>query len=100
MKNSIINLLKNTWGVLIFSLLSGCAYYTVILKFILLHTKMGGGMLGFFFLPAIICGAALILIKLFKQFLENGRENSAIFLFCIHAVFILMAIVFAVSIFA
>jgi hypothetical protein len=98
MKNSIINLLKNTWGLLIFALLSGCAYYVIVLKFILKFTKTGGGLLGFFFLPAIVCGAALVLIKLIKQFFENGREGSVLALFWLHVVFILMSIVFAISI--
>ena len=54
MKNKIIQLLQSTAGMLIFALLSGCAYYIVVLKFILSHTSVGGGLLGFFFLPAII----------------------------------------------
>lgn len=99
MKNKVMQLLKNTWGLLIFALLSGCAYYVVILKFVLSHTERGGGMLGFFFLPAIVCGAALILIKLIKQFFENGRDGSAVALFWLHVMFILISIVFAISMF-
>ena len=99
MNNKILQLLQNTWGLLIFALLSGCAYYAVILKFILSHTDVGGGLLGFFFFPLIICGAALVLIKIIKQRIENGRENGAVALFWLHVVFILIAIVFAVSIF-
>ncbi len=99
MNNKIIQLLKNTWGLLIFALLSGCAYYVVILKFVLSHTERGGGILGFLFLPAIVCGAALIIIKLIKQFFENEREGSAVALFWLHVVFILISIVFAISIF-
>ena len=38
MKNKIIQLLQSTAGMLIFALLSGCAYYIVVLKFILSHT--------------------------------------------------------------
>ena len=49
MKNKIIQLLQSTAGMLIFALLSGCAYYIVVLKFILSHTSVGGGLLGFFF---------------------------------------------------
>lgn len=99
MNNKILQLLQNTWGLFIFALLSGCAYYAVILKFILSHTDVGGGLLGFFFFPLIICGAALVLIKIIKQCIENGRENGAVALFWLHVVFILIAIVFAVSIF-
>ncbi len=99
MKNSITKLLKNTWGLLIFALLSGCAYYAVILKFILSNTKLGGGLLGLFLLPLIICGAALVLIKLIKQCFENGREGSAVFIFWIHILFMIIGAVFAVSVF-
>lgn len=99
MNNRIIKLLQNTWGLLIFALLSGCAYYAVIMKFILSNTQKGGGLLGFFFLPLIICGAALVLIKVIRQCMEEERENKAVLLFWIHVVFIVIAAVFAVSIF-
>ena len=99
MKNGVIKLLKNTWGLLIFALLSGCAYYAVILKFILSNTTAGGELLGFFFLPLIICGAALILIKIIKQCMENEREGGAVALFWLHVVFIIMAAVYAVTMF-
>lgn len=100
MRNKILSLMQSTAGLLIFALLSGFAYYSIILKFILSHTSAGGGLLGFFFLPAIICGAALIIIKLVKQSFENERENSVITLFWIHVVLIAMGIVFLISIFA
>ena len=84
MKNKIIQLLQSTAGMLIFSLLSGCAYYIVVLKFILSHTSVGGGLLGFFFLPAIIFGAALVLIKIIKQCMENGNYNNILAAYCIY----------------
>lgn len=99
MKNKILNLMRNTWGLLIFALLSGCAYYAVILKFILSHTETGGGLLGFFFFPLIICGAALVLIKTIKQCIENERENAVILIFLFHVLFIFIGIVFLISIF-
>lgn len=97
MKNCIVKLLRNTWGLLIFALLSGTAYYVVVLKFILSHTSAGGGLLGFFFLPAIVCGAALVLIKVIKQCFENDRDGAAAALFVMHIILILLAVVFAVS---
>ena len=100
MKNTILKLLQNTWGLLIFALLSGCAYYAVILKFILANTERGGVLLGFFFLPLIICGAALVLVKIIKQCMENGRESGAVALFWLHVLFIIIAAVYAVTIFA
>ena len=99
MKNKIIQLLQSTAGMLIFALLSGCAYYIVVLKFILSHTSVGGGLLGFFFLPAIIFGAALVLIKIIKQCMENGNYNAVNLIFRLHIVFIIISAVFLILIF-
>lgn len=99
MNNKILNLFKNTWGLLVFALLSGCAYYVVVLKFILSHTAVGGGLLGFFLLPAIVFGAALVLIKLIKQCMENNRESAVVTIFWLHIIFILIAVVFLISMF-
>lgn len=99
MKNTILKVLRNTWGLLIFALLSGAAYYAAILKFILANTAVGGGLLAFFLFPLIVCGAALILVKIIKQCLENGRESAAVTVFLLHALFILIGIVFLISVF-
>lgn len=95
MKSKVISLLRNTWGLLTFALLSGAAYYAVVLKFILAHTKAGGSLLGFFFAPLIICGAALVLVKLIKQCMENGNEVKSVVIFWTHAAFIIVAAVIA-----
>lgn len=97
MKNKILQLMQSTKGLLVFTILSGCAYFITVLKFILSHTNAGGGLLGFFFFPAIVCGAALVLIKVIKQCFENGNENAVINIFWIHVVFILISIVFLIS---
>lgn len=100
MKNNIIKLLQNTWGLLVFALLSGCAYFAVIQRFIIMNTTVGGTMLGFFFLPLIVCGAALVLVKVIKQCMENGDEGKAVAIFWAHVAFMIIAAVFTVSIFA
>ena len=97
MKNKILQLMQSTKGLLVFTLLSGCAYFITVLKFILSHTNAGGGLLGFFFFPAIVCGAALVLIKVTKQCFENGNENAVVNIFLIDVVFILISIVFLIS---
>lgn len=97
MNNKILNLLRSTYGLLVFALLSGCAYFAAVLKFILANTNAGGGLLGFFFFPAIIAGAALIIVKLVKQCVENGEDKKALVIFYFHAVFIVIGIVFAAS---
>ena len=66
MEDKIVNLLDNTVPRLVFALLSGLAYFTIIYRFIVAHTERGGGLLAFFFCPAIVCGAALI-IDVYKR---------------------------------
>ncbi len=99
MNNQILNLLKNTWGLLIFALLSGGAYFVVVLRFVLMNTNNGSGLLAYFFAPAVICGAALILIKLIKQCLADERNTAAAVLFWVHVVFMAMSIVFLITMF-
>ena len=55
--------------------------------------------IGFFFLPAIIFGAALVLIKIIKQCMENGNYNAVNLIFWLHIVFIIISAVFLVSMF-
>lgn len=99
MKNKVINLLKNTWGLLIFALIAGCAYFVVVLRFILEHTNNGGGLLGFFFAPLIIAGAALVLVKIIKQCFENGNDGKAVIIFWAHIIFIIAAATIAATMF-
>ena len=97
MNEKVLKLLKNTWGLLIFSLISGAAYFVIVLRFVLANTNNGSGLLAYFFAPAVTCGAALILIKLIKQCLSDGRPGPAIMLFWLHVLFIAMGIVFLIT---
>ena len=90
---------KKKYAGLIFSLISGTAYYIIILNFILKSTKTGGLFLGFMFLPAIIAGAALIIIKSVKR-LEEEEKFKAINIFLyFHLLLIAVSIVFLIDIF-
>ena len=82
-----------------FALIAGLAYYAVVLKFILAHTDKGGHMLGFFFAPLIICGAALVLVKIIKQCMENGNEGKAVIIFWAHIAFMIAVAAIAMTIF-
>lgn len=97
MKNIILKILNNTWGLLIFSLVSGLAYFAVIYRFILQHTAVGGQLLGLFMLPLIMCGAALVLVKLIKQCLSDGRDSTAVTVFVLHVLFIAVTAATAVA---
>jgi hypothetical protein len=98
MNNKIINLLKTTAGALGFALFGGVAYFLLAMKFVMSTTEHGGLLL-LFIAPAVICGAALILIKLIKQNNENGSENANITIFYLHILLFALSVVFAVSAF-
>lgn len=86
------------YGGLVFSLLSGVAYFIIILGFILKNTANGGGLLAFFFAPAIIAGAALIIIKTVNRLREEeGYARINVFLL-LHIVLIALSIVFLIDI--
>ena len=84
------------YGGLIFTLVSGLAYFIVILNFIISQNAKAL-LLGFFFAPAIICGAALILFKMIRTFLENEEFKKANIIGILHVILILISIVFLVS---
>lgn len=86
----IYKMLKKTYGPLIFSLFCGLVYFGLALVLILKYTNVGGGLLAFFFAPAIICGGALIIVKTVKMHIEEEAESKLKFLFWSH---ILLAIV-------
>ncbi len=93
MNNKILALLEKTVPQLVFALLSGVAYMVAIYELIIKQAAPGGGLILFFFCPAVICGAALVLIKLFKQNRENEREDNIITLFWIHIILMIIAAV-------
>jgi len=90
---------KTKYGGLIFTLLSGCAYFIMILNFIT-QGDSSAGLLGFFFAPAIIFGIALVLFKMIRQFVENEEYKKANIVGYLHVALILMSIVFLVAMIA
>lgn len=80
MNKKILKILNTTYGQLIFSLLGGTAYFMVLLKGIIRFSS-GQSLLAVWFAPLIICGAAIVIIKLMKQARanENNKAISAIF---------------------
>ena len=77
------------YGGLIFSLFAGAAYFIIILSFIMRNTAHGG-LIAFFFSPALIAGAALVIIKTVKK-LEADEKYGGINLF-LYAHILLMAL--------
>ena len=97
MDDKICKLLKNTAARLIFALLSGVAYFTLIYRFVLAHTDLGGRWLAWSFCPLIICGAALVIIRLLKQAEENENKQGISALFVVHVILMVMAAVSALA---
>ena len=90
-------LFDTKYGGLMFSLLSGFAYFTVIHLLVLASTP-NGKLLSFFFFPAITAGAALFMIKTVKRLAEEERyRNINIFLYA-HVLLMLLSVVFFVDI--
>ncbi len=97
MNKKVIQLLKSTAGRLVFALLSGGAYYIIALKFILSHTAAGGGLLGFFFLPAIVCGMGLVIIKILRSREEAEDAGAMLAVFWTHILLIVISIAFLLT---
>ena len=92
----IEKIFNTKYGGLIFSLMSGFAYFIVILSFII-STGPRAGLLGFFFAPAIICGMALVLFKMIRQFLENEEFKKANIVGILHVILMVVSVVFLVA---
>ena len=98
MNDKILKTLTTTVGRLIFALLAGLGYFMVILRF-MIEWSSGSSLLAFFFAPLIICGAALVLVKLMRQAEDAENPSAIIRLFWVHVVLFAIGIVFAVSMF-
>lgn len=92
MNKKILSFLEKTTSQLAFALLSGLAYFAIVYNLLITNTVSSGGLIVYFFLPAIVCGAALILIKLFRQSREEENEKRIIFLFWVHLILMIIAL--------
>lgn len=84
------------YGGLIFSLLAGAAYFILICALIIKNTPRGG-LLAFFFFPAITAGAALVIIKTVKRLAETEQYRKINIFLYLHILLILVSIVFLVD---
>lgn len=100
MNNKILKLLKSTAPRLVFALLGGGAYYIIALRFILAHTDNGGGLLGFFFFPAIVCGMGLIIIKILRSLEEQENTRAMLAVFWTHVILIIVSAAFLAAMLA
>lgn len=96
--HGIGKIFETKYGGLIFSLISGCAYFIIVLDFVLRSVKTGGVMLGLFFSPAIIFGMALVILKSIKRLKDEesfGRINLIVYA---HILLIVISLVFLANI--
>lgn len=86
---------QTKYGPLAFSLISGLAYFALAMVLLTENTGGKGALLGFFFFPAIICGAALVLLKSIKLWLgaENYKKVYIIAVFHIFVIIMALAII-------
>ncbi len=96
--NRIVKFLSTRGGELGFSLVCGLAYFVIVLEFIIRFSNNGSMLLGFFFFPAIVCGMALVLVKLLRSWREQERYANMTALFVAHVVLALISVVFLVDI--
>lgn len=96
-ENKMKKFFETKYGGLIFALLSGLAYFCLILTFILETTGDKGILLGIFFFPAIICGMGLILLKAIKQWQEEEKYNKINAVVILHMVLLIIGIMSLVA---
>lgn len=87
-------LFDTKWGGLAFSLAGGLSYFAVVMSFIMKYTENGGALLGLFFCPAIVCGAALIILKTVNRLRDEELYSRINMLVYLHAVLFVIAAVF------
>lgn len=98
MNNKILTFLNTTAGQLGFALLSGLGYLALIAGYII-EASRGMWLILLFIAPVVVCGAALIIIKLMKQARENYNNLSILKLFWVHVAVIVLAIIFTIALF-
>ena len=88
---------ETKFGGLIFSLLSGLAYFIIVLGFILDNTGPKGIILGIFFFPAIVCGMAFVLLKSIKQWQEQEAYSKITAVAVFHIILMLLSVIFLLA---
>lgn len=94
MNKRILKILNSTVGRLVFSLLCGVGYFMLVSGWIL-DMSRGIWLILLYFAPVIICGAAIVIIKLIKQANNTENDNAILKMFWLHiAVIIIGAVMF------
>ena len=89
-------LFETKYGGLIFSLFAGGAYF-IILCDLVFAKNQNGGLLAFFFFPAITAGAALVIIKTVKKLAEAEKYRGVNLFLYSQLLLIMLGIVFLID---
>ncbi len=95
----IKNILRKSYIALIFSLMCGLAYFGIVCNFIHMNTSNGSMLLGFFFFPAIICGAALIVLKAIRIYIEQENDKKLNILVIMHLFIMILSVLMVIGMF-
>lgn len=98
MNKKIIDMINTTAGRLIFALISGLGYFMILSEWILGMSR-GMWLILMYVAPVLICGAAIVIVKLIKQAQESEDNGKIIRIFWIHAAVVFVGAVFTVSMF-
>lgn len=86
---------ETKFGGLIFSLISGLAYYVIIMRIVVENTGNNRAIvLGIVFFPAIVAGMAYVLLKNIKKWQEENAYNKIYAVAVFHILLIIFGIVF------
>ncbi len=87
-------LLRSRYGLFIFSLISGFAYFILIM--LMISKIRYFYLLGVFSFPAITCGAALIIIKNVRALEQVGQFDKIRRLLKLHTILIIFTVVYLI----
>ncbi len=93
----IVKFMQNRISRLIFSLISGAAYFAAAFWLCRVYFGESSGLIVFFFAPALICGAALVLFKSISSMLEQENKRGIVFLTAAHTVFVIVTAVLLIA---
>ena len=96
MDKKIYNTLNTTAGRLAFSLLSGLGYF-MLLAGAILELSRGMMLMLLYLAPVIICGSALIIVKLLKQAQQQKNRSVVQKIFWLHIAVTVMGAVFVAA---
>ena len=96
MNKKILNLINTTAGQLVFALLSGLGYFMLISGWVIDFSK-GSWLLLLYIAPVVICGVAIVVIKLIKQAREAENEKNILRMFWLHVVVIILGVLFVIA---